>query len=311
MKKDNEDSVSLNKFISSTGLCSRREADKMIINNRVKINGKRAELGNRVNDGDKVTIDGDEIENNSKPYYIAYNKPVGIVSTTDPKEKQNIVRYLNHPERLFPIGRLDKDSEGLIFLTNDGDIVNKILRSGNNHEKEYIVTVSHIITPKFIDQMSKGVEILGTVTKKCKVTQIDDYRFNIVLTQGMNRQIRRMCEHFKFKVMKLKRVRIMNIDLGKLKTGHWRVLNEEEVRTIKSLVKGSSKTASRQYPKKRNYSRAKKNEDETTPEKKTRTSRSTSTKSSPRKVKGKGRNNVKKSFSTKAKPKAKTRRGRR
>lgn len=255
VEKTNENSISLNKYISSTGICSRREANQFIAEGRVTINGQATQLGNRVFEGDIVKVDGKVLKTKPKPLYIAFNKPVGIVSTTDSKEPKNIVRYINHPQRLFPIGRLDKPSQGLIFLTNDGDIVNKILRAGNNHEKEYIVTVDQPITTKFVKNMSQGVPILGTVTQKCKVTQIDDYRFKIVLIQGMNRQIRRMCKHLGYEVTKLKRTRIMNVKLGKLAIGKWRELTSKEMAVINQMVATSSKTeeASRsQQPKKNN-----------------------------------------------------------
>lgn len=253
MEGSNEHSVSLNKYISSTGICSRREADVMITEGRVAINGELARLGNRVFEGDLVLLDGKPILEKPEPLYIAFHKPIGIVSTTDPKEEKNIIRYINHPERLFPIGRLDKPSEGLIFLTNDGDIVNKILRAGNNHEKEYVVTVKQAITPSFIKKMSEGIPILGTVTKKCKVTQISTFTFNIILTQGLNRQIRRMCAFLDYEVTKLKRVRIMNVHLGNLKIGHWRPLSAPEIAAINELIASSSKTeeASRDKNKKR------------------------------------------------------------
>ena len=238
----NKSSTNLNKFISSTGICSRREAEKLIIAGRVTINGKPTQLGNRVVEGDVVKIDGRLLKAKPKTLYVAFNKPVGIVCTTDSKEKKNIVRYINHPERLFPVGRLDKPSEGLIFLTNDGDIVNKILRAGNNHEKDYLVTVDKPITDAFIQKMSNGIPILGTITKKCKVTQISTKVFQIVLTQGLNRQIRRMCEYLGFEVIKLKRTRIMNVHLDKLTVGQWRELTENELKEINRMVASSSKT---------------------------------------------------------------------
>ena len=257
----NQDSINLNKFISSTGICSRREADKMIAEGRVTINGKPTQLGNRVFEGDEVKIDGKPLKAKPKTLYIALNKPVGIVSTTDSKEKKNIVRYINHPQRLFPIGRLDKPSEGLIFLTNDGDIVNKILRAGNNHEKEYIVTVNKPIEDDFVRKMSNGIPILGTVTKKCKVEKMSKYVFKIVLTQGLNRQIRRMCEYLGYEVTKLKRTRIMNVSLAGLKYGDWRELTSTEIDTINKLIKTSSKTeeASADKNKKRSFGRDRKN----------------------------------------------------
>ena len=239
---NNKNSINLNKFISSTGICSRREAEKLITSGRVTINGKPTQLGNRVFEGDLVKVDGKPLQAKPKTIYIALNKPIGIVCTTDSKEKKNIVKFLNYPERLFPIGRLDKPSEGLIFLTNDGDIVNKILRAGNNHEKEYIVTVDKTITDRFVNRMGNGIPILGTVTHKCKVEKISDKVFKIILTQGLNRQIRRMCEYLDYKVTKLKRTRIMNVELGNLKTGEWRELSSEEMKKINSLVKNSSKT---------------------------------------------------------------------
>jgi len=240
--ENNKESISLNKFISETGICSRREADKLIKEGRVTINDRPTRSGNRVKKGDIVKIDNKAISQKTKPIYIALNKPVGIVSTTDPKEKYNIVKFVNHKERLFPIGRLDKPSEGLILLTNDGDIVNKILRAGNNHEKEYIVTVNKKITDDFINKMSSGIPILGTITKECKVEKLNNHIFRIVLIQGLNRQIRRMCEYLDYRVTKLKRVRIMNVNLGKLPVGHWRELSKKEVSQIKKMIGNSSKT---------------------------------------------------------------------
>lgn len=242
MKGTNENSVNLNKYISSTGICSRREAEKLIISGQVTINGKSTQLGNRVFEGDEVRINGELLKTKPKTLYIAFNKPIGIVCTTDLKERDNIINFINHPERLFPIGRLDKPSEGLIFLTNDGDIVNKILRAGNNHQKEYIVTVDKQITDNFITKMSNGIPILGTVTKKCFVEKINNTTFKIILTQGLNRQIRRMCEYLNYNVTKLKRTRIMNVNLGKLKVGQWRELSSEELNQINILIATSSKT---------------------------------------------------------------------
>ena len=214
----------------------------MIADGRVTINGQPAQLGNRVFEGDEVHIDGQPLKARPRTLYIAFNKPVGIVCTTDSKEKKNIIRYIGHPQRLFPIGRLDKPSEGLIFLTNDGDIVNKILRAGNQHEKEYIVTVKQPITPEFIKRMANGIPILGTVTKKCKVEQLNAYTFRIILIQGLNRQIRRMCQYLGYDVTKLKRVRIMNVRLDNLKTGQWRELTPKEIDQILRMVADSSKT---------------------------------------------------------------------
>ncbi|WP_026477381.1 23S rRNA pseudouridine(2604) synthase RluF [Alkaliphilus transvaalensis] len=227
----------INKFISETGVCSRREADQWISDKRVTINGIVAELGSTVKEGDVVKVNGKPIGTKKKPVYIALNKPVGITSTTEKQVKENIVDFVNHPERIFPIGRLDKDSEGLILLTNDGDIVNKILRAENNHEKEYIVTVNKPINNSFLEGMSKGVRILGTKTKPCKVRKINDKTFNIILTQGLNRQIRRMCQVFGYQVMKLKRIRIMNIHLNGLKTGQWRNLTNKELSVLLNLIK--------------------------------------------------------------------------
>ncbi|MED1950280.1 23S rRNA pseudouridine(2604) synthase RluF [Brevibacillus centrosporus] len=222
----------INKYISETGFCSRRESDKLIEAGRVTINGQLAELGSTVSPGDDVRIDGNPLGAKKKSVYIALNKPVGITCTTELHVKGNIIDFVNHPERIFPIGRLDKDSQGLILLTNDGDIVNKILRAENNHEKEYIVTVDKPITPLFIQGMSGGVRILGTVTKPCKVTKISDRVFKIVLTQGLNRQIRRMCQAFGYQVRQLKRVRIMNIELGELRVGQWRDLTPGELKEL-------------------------------------------------------------------------------
>ncbi|MED4583302.1 23S rRNA pseudouridine(2604) synthase RluF [Brevibacillus choshinensis] len=222
----------INKYISETGFCSRRESDKLIEAKRVTINGKLAELGSTVEPGDDVRIDGQPVGTKKKAVYIVLNKPVGITCTTELHVKGNIVDFVNHPERIFPIGRLDKDSQGLILLTNDGDIVNKILRAENNHEKEYIVTVDKPITPQFVQGMSSGVRILGTVTKPCKVTKISDRVFKIILTQGLNRQIRRMCQAFGYQVRQLKRVRIMNIQLDNLKVGQWRDLTHQELEEL-------------------------------------------------------------------------------
>ncbi|MFS0556245.1 23S rRNA pseudouridine(2604) synthase RluF [Brevibacillus sp. 179-C9.3 HS] len=226
----------INKFISETGICSRREADKLVEAKRVTINGQVAELGSTAEPGDDVRIDGKPLGTKKKDVYIALNKPVGITCTTELHVKGNIIDFVDHPERIFPIGRLDKDSQGLILLTNDGDIVNKILRAENNHEKEYIVTVDKPITANFLHGMANGVRILGTTTKPCKVTKVGDRVFNIVLTQGLNRQIRRMCQAFGYQVRKLERIRIMNISLGHLKLGQWRNLTAKELTDLnKSL----------------------------------------------------------------------------
>ncbi|MFM1876216.1 MAG: rRNA pseudouridine synthase [Bacteroidota bacterium] len=225
------------------GYCSRRAADKLIEEGRVTINGMKPEMGTKISAGDEVRVDGQLIsEPKEKPVYIAFNKPEGIVCTTDVSvEPDNIIDFINYPTRIFPIGRLDKMSEGLIFLTNDGDIVNKILRARNNHEKEYLVNVNKPITKEFIQQMSSGVPILDTVTNECEVEQLTKFRFRIVLTQGLNRQIRRMCEHLGYRVVNLKRVRIMNIKLD-IPTGKWRDLTNEELAEIERMVADSSKT---------------------------------------------------------------------
>ena len=240
--KERGSQVRLNKFISETGYCSRREADKLIEDGRVTIDGIKAVMGMKVNLDANVKVDGKPLKKEEKLVYIALNKPVGITCTTEKKVKANIVDFVNHEKRIFPIGRLDKDSQGLILLTNDGDIVNKILRAGNNHEKEYIVTVDKPIDTKFIDSMSSGVKILGTITKKCIVNKINERTFRIILTQGMNRQIRRMCEALGYNVTKLNRIRIMNINLGNLKIGSWRNLSSEELRKLNSLISTSVKT---------------------------------------------------------------------
>ncbi|EST54137.1 RNA pseudouridine synthase [Brevibacillus panacihumi W25] len=219
----------INKYISESGICSRRESDKWIEAKRVTINGVIAQLGSTVSEGDDVRVDGKPIGTKKKAVYIALNKPVGITCTTELHVKGNIIDFVNHPERIFPIGRLDKDSQGLILLTNDGDIVNKILRAENNHDKEYIVTVDKPITPAFLQGMSSGVRILGTITKPCTVTKMSERVFRIILTQGLNRQIRRMCAAFGYQVRKLERIRIMNIHLNGLKLGHWRNLTAKEL----------------------------------------------------------------------------------
>lgn len=233
----------INKYLSEVGYCSRRAADKLIEQRRVTINGKVPEMGTKLNDNDEVRVDGRLISvPKEKPTYIAFNKPIGIVCTTDTKvEKDNIIDYIGYPKRIFPIGRLDKPSEGLILLTSDGDIVNKILRARNNHEKEYIVTVDKPITQEFITKMSKGVPILDTVTRKCEVEQLSKFVFKIILTQGLNRQIRRMCEYLGYEVTKLKRTRIMNIRLD-VPIGQWRYLTEKELVDISKLIASSSKT---------------------------------------------------------------------
>jgi 23S rRNA pseudouridine2604 synthase len=236
--------ISLNKYISETGFCSRREADKYIEECRVSINGKDAHKGNRVKEGDVVLVDGEPIKKKQHTaVYILLNKPKGVTCTTDQKDKTNIIDYINYKSRIFPIGRLDKRSEGLIFLTNDGDIVNKILRAGNKHEKEYIVTVDKPVTADFINKMRNGVKILGTVTQKCFVKQEGPNRFRIILTQGLNRQIRRMCETLGYNVEALLRIRIMNITLTGLPSGKWRYFTPAEITLVNNMVANSSKTA--------------------------------------------------------------------
>jgi len=254
MTKDN--SIRLNKFIGQSGICSRREADKFIENGQVKINRKKAQLSDRVNPGDEVMVNGQIIEvEQAEPFVlIALHKPVGIVSTTDETERDNIVSFINYPSRIFPIGRLDKESNGLILLTNDGDIVNKILRAGNNHEKEYLVTVDKPITDEFITGMGNGVPILGMMTKKCKVEKISSHVFKIILVQGLNRQIRRMSEHFHYNVEKLERTRIMNIALDGLPVGEFRDLSEEELKTLFKLIENSSSEANPNSKTKKKHS---------------------------------------------------------
>lgn len=236
------ESIRLNKFISDSGYCSRREADKYIEQGSVFINGVRAKIGTQVNSKDTVVVNGHTVQRKIQEddLYIALNKPTGITCTTEKGVADNIVDYIGHPRRIFPIGRLDKDSQGLIFLTTNGDIVNKILRAGNQHQKEYIVTVDKPITPEFVTRMSAGVPILGVMTKKCVVEQISPNVFKIILVQGLNRQIRRMCEYFGYNVTKLERTRIMNIELKGIPLGEWRELSESEMRILNELLKDSS-----------------------------------------------------------------------
>ena len=241
----------LNKFLSETGFCSRREADKLIEAGRVTINGIVPEMGTKVTPQDEVRVDGKLIrEKTEKPVYLAFNKPPGIECTTNLDVRDNIVDYINYPTRIFPIGRLDKGSEGLIFMTNDGDIVNKILRARNNHEKEYIVTVNRPITDRFIERMANGIPILDTITRKCKVEQISKNTFRIILTQGLNRQIRRMCEYLDYDVTALKRTRIINIKLD-IPIGRYRDLAENEISELNSLIETSSKTEEASFLKRK------------------------------------------------------------
>jgi 23S rRNA pseudouridine2604 synthase len=240
---DAQADIRINKYLSDKGLCSRREADRLIAQGRVRINGKVAEMGSRVAAGDVVELNGKRISSELETrIYMAFNKPVGITCTTDRSIRGNIVDYINYPQRIFHVGRLDKDSEGLILMTNDGDIVNKILRASNNHEKEYIVTVDRPVTDEFLKGMSSGVPVLGTMTNPCTVERRSKNVFRIILTQGLNRQIRRMCSYFGFKVVRLKRIRIMNIKLGDLPVGKWRYLTETELTELNKLIASSTKT---------------------------------------------------------------------
>lgn len=244
-----ENVTRINKFLSETGYCSRREADKLLDEGRITINGVVPEMGTKVSHRDEVRVDGKLVrEKTEKPVYLAFNKPVGIECTTNLDVRYNIVDFINYPKRIFPIGRLDKASEGLIFMTNDGDIVNKILRARNNHEKEYTVTVNKLITDRFIQKMSNGIPILDTVTKKCKVEQISKTTFKIVLTQGLNRQIRRMCEYLGYEVTALKRIRIINISLD-VPVGRYRDLTDAEITELNNLIEPSSKTEEASFPK--------------------------------------------------------------
>ena len=244
-----ENLTRINKFLSETGFCSRREADKLIEQGKVTINGVVPEMGTKISVTDEVRVDGKLVrEKREKRVYLAFNKPVGIECTTNLDVRDNIVDYINYHERIFPIGRLDKASEGLIFMTNDGDIVNKILRARNNHEKEYIVTVNRPITDRFIERMANGIPILETVTRKCKVEQISKYVFRIILTQGLNRQIRRMCEYLDYEVISLKRTRIININLDVL-VGRYRELTAIEIQQLTELIEPSSKTEEASLPK--------------------------------------------------------------
>ncbi len=236
--------IRLNKFMSESGICSRREADKYIEQGHVFVNGQRANIGDQVSARDKVTLNGNLIEakEGTDFVFLAFNKPVGIISTTEIGVKDSIIDYIGYHERIFPVGRLDKESQGLIFLTNNGDIVNKILRAGNKHEKEYLVTVNKPITDEFIQKMGAGVPILGEMTKKCKVVKESVFSFRITLIQGLNRQIRRMCEHFEYEVTKLERIRIMNISLKGLPIGEWRQLQPDEMEQIMADIANSSST---------------------------------------------------------------------
>ena len=238
-KQETDQGIQINKYISNAGFCSRREADKLVEEARVTINDDLALSASRVMVGDIVAIDGEMLKSNQRPIYIALNKPVGVTSTTDDSDKSNIIRFMNHPKRIFPVGRLDKDSEGLILLTNNGDIVNKILRSSNNNEKEYLVTVDKEITYEMIRQMGVGIRILNEVTKPCFVRQEGQRRFRIILKQGLNRQIRRMCDELGYKVKSLKRIRIMHIQLGNLAVGKWRYLTPAEMDQLERALENA------------------------------------------------------------------------
>ena len=235
-----EELIRLNKFLSEAGVCSRREADRLIEAGKVFVDGKRAETGMKVSGEQEIRVGKKVIGKGNEMVLLAVNKPVGIVCTEEKKEKNNIIRFLNYPTRITYIGRLDKDSEGLLLMTNNGDIINKMMRAGNRHEKEYKVTVNKPITQEFIEKMGKGVPILDTVTRPCKIKIIGKYKFSIILTQGLNRQIRRMCEYFGYKVTRLERVRVMNIELGNLKSGEYRKVTDDEIRELYELIKDSS-----------------------------------------------------------------------
>ncbi len=244
----NQETIRLNKAISDSGYCSRRQADALISSGKVMVNGVTASLGDRVTPQDEITVNGELISSKGALVYIAFNKPVGITCTTDDRVKDNVINYINHPERIFYIGRLDKASEGLLLLTNDGDIVNKILRAGNRHEKEYIVRVDRPVTEDFIRKMQKGVPILDTVTKRCFAEKLSRFEFRIILVQGLNRQIRRMCEYLGYQVTDLKRVRVMDIELGNLPVGKWRDLtSEEKSQLMKAVVDSDNRTYAQRH----------------------------------------------------------------
>ena len=232
--------IRLNKYLSDSGVCSRREADRLIESGKVTVDGQRAEVGMKISDTQIVRVGKKEIRLKDEMVLLAVNKPVGIVCTEEKREKNNIINFLKYPTRVTYIGRLDKDSEGLLLMTNNGDIINKMMRSGNQHEKEYKVTVNKPITPEFIEKMANGVPILDTVTRKCKVEMLGKYKFRIILTQGLNRQIRRMCDYFGYKVTRLERVRVMNIELGNLKPGEYRKVTDAEIAELYELIKDSS-----------------------------------------------------------------------
>lgn len=236
--------VRINKYLSEAGVCSRREADRFIEAGKITVDGKLAVMGTKVDGTQRICVEGKEVLHNESMILLAFNKPIGIVCTTQKKEKNNIVDYIQYPQRIYPIGRLDKDSQGLILMTNNGDIVNKMMRAHNMHEKEYIVEVDKPITEEFLKGMAKGVPILDTVTRECKITKTGTKSFRIIITQGLNRQIRRMCEYFGYKVIKLERIRIMNIKLGKLAQGKYRNINEVELNELEKLIQKSANTTS-------------------------------------------------------------------
>ena len=240
--------IRINKYLSEAGVCSRREADRQVEMGNVTIDGRVAVTGDRVREGQIVCVNGKKISKEVEMILIAFNKPVGIVCTAEKREKDNVIDYINYPKRIYPVGRLDKDSEGLLLLTNNGDIVNKMMRAGNKHEKEYIVTVNKPISDSFIRGLAGGVPLveLGVTTRKCHVKKLSSRQFKIILTQGYNRQIRRMCEYFGYRVVQLRRVRIMNIELGDLETGHYRNVTEEEYKKLQALIRNSSNQPVRQ-----------------------------------------------------------------
>ncbi|WP_310604607.1 23S rRNA pseudouridine(2604) synthase RluF [Anaerosporobacter sp.] len=241
IEKDIQEGIRVNKYLSDCGICSRRQADRYVEEGRIQVNGEVAVMGTKIFQGDVVKFDNKTISKEDEMIFLAMNKPRGITCTAQKEDPDNIIDFLNYPKRVYPIGRLDKDSEGLILLTNDGSIVNKILKASTFHEKEYIVTVNKPITLKFLESMREGVPILDTVTRECEVTQINKFTFNIILTQGLNRQIRRMCEYLGYRVVSLQRVRIMNIKIGKLKVGTWRKVTEQELEDLYKLTSTSQK----------------------------------------------------------------------
>ncbi len=298
--------IRLNKFISESGICSRRDADRFIEQGNVYLNGRRAKIGDQVKVGDEVKVNGQLIDPREEEdlIFIALNKPVGIVSTTEKSERNNIVDFVRHSTRIFPVGRLDKDSQGLIFLTNNGDIVNKILRAGNDHEKEYIVTVDKTVTDSFVASMANGVPILGTKTKKCKVIKESQYQFRITLIEGLNRQIRRMAEYFGYQVTALNRVRIMDITLKGLPVGEWRDLTDQELKHISAAVKNSSSEAKagiKKRVKKTSSKRIYSSKNESKTQSKRSSTRHNSRKKTSSKSSNGTRNHKNSSFSTKNK----------